>query len=116
MQALEGPQEIVAALAAEYRRRRDFLHPALTAIPGITCVRPQGGFYVFPNLGRYLSPEVPTTLALGSRLLEEQGVALVPGEGFGAPGYARLSFARPMEELREGVDRIGSFLGGLVLR
>jgi aspartate aminotransferase len=115
VQALDGPQEIVAALAAEYRRRRDFVHPAIAAIPGVRCVRPDGGFYVFPNLAGFLTRETPTTLALGSRLLEEQGVALVPGEGFGAPGYARLSFARPMEELREGVDRIAAFLGGLVL-
>jgi aspartate aminotransferase len=115
VQALDGPQEIVATLAAEYRRRRDFVHPAISAIPGVRCVRPDGGFYVFPDLAGFLTRETPTTLALGSRLLEEQGVALVPGEGFGAPGYARLSFARPMEELREGVDRIAAFLGGLVL-
>jgi aspartate aminotransferase len=115
VEALDGPQEIVATLAAEYRRRRDFVHPAISAIPGVRCVRPDGGFYVFPNLAGFLTRELPTTLALGSRLLEEQGVALVPGEGFGAPGYARLSFARPLEELREGVDRIAAFLGGLVL-
>lgn len=115
VQALDGSQKIVAALAAEYRRRRDFVHPALAAIPGVRCVRPDGGFYVFPNLTGFLGRKIPTTLALGSRLLEEQGVALVPGEGFGAPGYARLSFARPLEELREGVDRIAAFLGGLVL-
>jgi len=114
-QALDGPQDGVLTMAAEYRRRRDWIHPALTAMPGITCVLPEGGFYVFPNLGRYLSPEVPTTLALCARLLEKEGVALVPGEGFGAPGYARLSFARPIEELREGVDRLATFLGGLVL-
>jgi aspartate aminotransferase len=114
-QALDGPQDVVLTLAAEYRRRREYIHPALAAIPGITCVRPAGGFYVFPNMERYLSRDVPTTLALCGRLLEKQGVALVPGEGFGAPGYARLSFARPIEELREGVDRIATFLGGLVL-
>jgi aspartate aminotransferase len=115
VQALDGPQDNVLTLAAEYRRRRDFIHAALVAIPGITCVRPDGGFYVFPNLDRYLSQEVPTTLALCARLLEKEGMALVPGEGFGTPGYARLSFARPIEELREGVDRLAAFLGGLVL-
>ena len=112
-EALDGPQDLVDALAAEYRRRRDFVHPAVSAIPGVTCVRPDGGFYVFPNLQAFLDRRTPTTLALVSRLLEEQGVALVAGEGFGAPGYARLSFARPMEELREGVERIAAFLGGL---
>ena len=64
-----------------------------------------------PGVSRCLSREVPTSLELGRRLLEEKHVAVVPGEGFGAPGYFRLSFARPMEELREGVRRIAEFLG-----
>jgi aspartate aminotransferase len=113
VEALTGRQDVVRALAEEYRRRRDFVHTAVAAVPGVTCVRPEGGFYLFLNLKAHLSRRVPTTLAIGSRLLEEQGVALVPGEGFGAPGYARLSFARPMDELRDGVARIASFLGGL---
>jgi aspartate aminotransferase len=113
VEALTGPQGAVRELAAEYRRRRDFIHPAVAAIPDVTCVLPEGGFYVFPNLKAYLSRTLPTTLDLGRRLLEEEGVAIVPGEGFGAPGYARLSFARPMDELRDGVARIASFLAGL---
>jgi aspartate aminotransferase len=56
---------------------------------------------------------VPTTLELARLLLEEKGVATVPGEGFGAPGYLRVSFARPLEELREGAARVAAFLGGL---
>ena len=108
--ALNGPQEFVGELLAEYRRRRDLVHSALLAIPGATCVEPQGGFYAFPNLSRYLGREIPTTLELGRRLLEDKHVAVVPGEGFGAPGYVRISFARPLEELREGVRRIAEFL------
>ena len=82
----------------------------MLAIPGVSCAVPQGGFYAFPNLGRYLGREIPTTLELGRRLLEDKHVAVVPGEGFGAPGYVRISFARPLEELREGVRRIAEFL------
>ena len=108
--ALNGPQEFVGELLAEYRRRRDLVHSALLAIPGATCVEPQGGFYAFPNLSRYLGREIPTTLELSRRLLEDKHVAVVPGEGFGAPGYVRISFARPLEELREGVRRIAEFL------
>ncbi len=108
--ALNGPQEYVGELLAEYRRRRDLVHSALLAIPGATCVEPQGGFYAFPNLSRYLGREIPTTLELSRRLLEDKHVAVVPGEGFGAPGYVRISFARPLEELREGVRRIAEFL------
>ncbi len=112
VEALTGPQKFVTDLLAEYQRRRDFVHPALAAIPGVTCVLPAGGFYAFPNVGRHLSPRWPNTLALGLDLLDETRVAVVPGEGFGAPGYLRVSFARPMEELKEGVQRIASFLAG----
>jgi aspartate aminotransferase len=113
VEALTGPQKAVQDLAAEYRRRRDFIYPAVKALPNVSCVEPMGGFYVFPNLVRYLGPTVPNTLELGRRLLEEKGVATVPGEGFGAPGYLRISFARPMEDLHEGMERIREFLSGL---
>jgi aspartate aminotransferase len=110
VEALTGPQKFVQGLVAEYRRRRDFLHPAIAALPRVTCVEPEGGFYLFPNLARYLTPEMPTSLELARRLLEEKGVAVVPGEGFGAPGYIRISFARSLEDLREGAKRIAAFL------
>jgi aspartate aminotransferase len=108
--ALSGSQEGVREMVNEYRRRRDFVHAALTEIPGITCTRPAGAFYAFPNLTRLLNPELPTTVDLSRRLLEETHVAVVPGEGFAAPGYVRLSFARPFDELREGVHRLAQFL------
>jgi aspartate aminotransferase len=113
VEALSGLQKFVQSLAGEYRRRRDFLHPVLAAIPKITCVEPEGGFYLFPNVARYLRAEMPTTLELADRLLEERGVAVVPGEGFGAPGYVRISFARSLDELKEGSRRIVSFFAGL---
>jgi aspartate aminotransferase len=113
LEALTGPQKFVQELLSEYRRRRDFLHPALAAIPEVTCVEPGGGFYLFPNVGRYLSSKFPTSMALALRLLEEARVATVPGEGFGTPGYLRVSFARPLDELREGAQRLTEFLQGL---
>jgi aspartate aminotransferase len=113
VEALTGPQRGVQDLVGEYRRRRDYLHGAVTQLPRISCALPGGAFYLFPNLGRYLSSQVPTTLDLASRLLDEQGLAAVPGEGFGAPGYLRLSFARPLEELKEGAARLASFLAQL---
>jgi aspartate aminotransferase len=87
--------------------------PFLSSIPGVTCVRPQGAFYFFPNVAKCLSKEVPTTLALGLRLLDETGVAVVPGEGFEAPGYLRISFARSLPELEAGGRRIANFLSHL---
>lgn len=113
VEALSGSQAMVRELVAEYRQRRDLIHPAVAGIPGVSCVRPEGGFYVFPNVGHYLSPACATTLDLAARLLEEAGVAVVPGEGFGAPGYIRISFARGTEELREGAERLAGFFRGL---
>jgi aspartate aminotransferase len=109
VEALTGPQKFVQDLVTEYRRRRDFVHDALTHIPKLTAVLPGGGFYLFLNVARYLDSRVSTTLELSRRLLEESRVAVVPGEGFAAPGYLRLSFARPMEELREGAERLAAF-------
>jgi aspartate aminotransferase len=114
LEALTGPQKGVQEMVAEYRRRRDFIHDAVAALPRVSCVVPQGAFYLFPNVARHLRAGMPTTLDLAQRLLEEKGVAVVPGEAFGAPGYVRISFARPLEELREGVGLIGDFLGSLV--
>ncbi len=113
VEALTGPQKFVQELCVEYRRRRDYIHAAVAALPKVSCVSPGGGFYLFPNLARYLGSAVPTTLELSRRLLEEQRVAVVPGEGFAAPGYLRISFARPMEDLKEGVRRLGAFLESL---
>jgi aspartate aminotransferase len=110
VEALAGPQDVVVERAAEYRRRRDFVHAAMAAVPGVTCLEPEGGFYVFPDVTRCLSREVPDTVALATRLLEEEAVAVVPGEGFHAPGFFRLSFAAPFADLREGARRIAGFL------
>lgn len=112
-EALNGPQDLVPRMRAEYQKRRDAMLPFLASIPGVTCVRPQGAFYFFPNVSKSLSKEVPTTLALGLRLLDETGVAVVPGEGFAAPGYLRISFARSLPELEAGGRRIANFLGHL---
>jgi aspartate aminotransferase len=116
VEALTGPQQLVADLAAEYRRRRDFIHPAIAGIPGLTCVQPGGGFYLFPNVSRYLGGPVPTSLDLAGRLLDEEKVAVVAGEGFAAPGYLRISFARSMDDLREGARRIAAFFSRLPAR
>jgi aspartate aminotransferase len=110
IEALTGPQKFVQDLVAEYRRRRDFLHGALSAIPKVTCVQPAGAFYLFPNVARHLGPRTPSTLAMAERLLEEEKVAVVPGEGFAAPGYLRVSFARPMADLQAGAERLAAFL------
>jgi aspartate aminotransferase len=107
--ALTAPQEAVREMAREYRRRRDLIHPALVGVPGVTCLEPEGGFYVFPDVSRRLSKAIPDTISLAARLLEEKAVAVVPGEGFHAPGFFRLSFATAFEDLQEGARRIAAF-------
>jgi len=111
--ALAGSQRPRREMARQYRRRRDRSLRALRRIPGVRCHEPEGGFYLFPNLKAFLGHDVPDTLTLAARLLDEARVAVVPGEGFGAPGYVRVSFARPIPELEEGMRRLGSFLARL---
>jgi aspartate aminotransferase len=113
VEALIGSQKCVQELWYAYQRRLDAFHPLIAAIPGVTCVRPAGAFYLFPNVARCLSESVPTSIELARRLLDEAKVAVVPGEGFAAPGYVRISFARPVDELVDGARRIAAFLAGL---
>ncbi|HVD13220.1 MAG TPA: pyridoxal phosphate-dependent aminotransferase [Actinomycetota bacterium] len=114
--ALEGDQGEVAVMRAAFDRRRRRIHELLAAIPGVECVEPQGAFYAFPSfaavLGRPLRGHTPaTTLELADVVLEEARVAFVPGEAFGAPGYARFSYALGEDDLVEGVTRIAKLLG-----
>jgi aspartate aminotransferase len=109
VQALRGPQDELRRMLAEYLRRRDFIQARIAAIPGVVCPVPDGAFYVFPDVARCLSKALPDTIALGAKLLEEKAVAVVPGEGFEAPGTFRLSFATAFEDLQEGASRIEAF-------
>ncbi|MFA9428686.1 pyridoxal phosphate-dependent aminotransferase [Egicoccus sp. AB-alg2] len=115
--ALTGPQEPVAHMREAFDRRRRLAVERLAAIPGVEVVEPEGAFYVFPSfegvLGRELAGRrLDTTLELAEVLLEQAKVALVPGEAFGAPGYARLSYALGDDDLAEGIDRIAKLLAG----
>ena len=109
--AVEGPLEGVAVMRATYDRRRMIAFDRLNAIPGVECALPEGAFYAFPSLQGALGREVggrvvTTSYDLCEALLEVANVALVPGEGFGAPGYARVSYALSDDDLVEGLDRI----------
>jgi aspartate aminotransferase len=109
--ALTGPQESVGEMLAEYRRRRDSLHAWLTADPRIRCVKPAGAFYLFVDISGLLSPDgIATSAQFAQALLDEAHVALTAGEAFEAPGFLRISYATSMERLREGANRIASFV------
>lgn len=111
IEALTGPQDSVVSMAAAFEKRRDFVVPRLNAIPGISCTMPHGAFYVFPQvsdlLGRsYQGQRLQTPTDFADFLLDEAGVAIVPGEGFGDNTSFRLSYASSMAELEEGLERI----------
>jgi aspartate/methionine/tyrosine aminotransferase len=113
--AVAGDLDAVAEMRAAFERRGKVMHDLLVAIPGVTCLEPQGAFYCFPSfegvLGRELGGRTPSnTLELCDVILDEAQVAVVPGEAFGAPGYARLSFALADHALVEGVERIAKLL------
>ncbi len=113
--AVTGDLSAVAMMRDAFERRGKTMHSMLSNIPGVMCVEPQGAFYCFPSfegvLGRELGGRVVTsTLELAEVLLDVAKVAIVPGEAFGAAGYARLSFALGDDDLEVGVQRIADFL------
>ena len=110
--ALHGPQDEVRAMVAEFRRRREAIVEGLNTIPGVSCAKPSGAFYVFPNI---------TGLGMKSAelerlLLEEAGVAALSGTAFGShgEGYVRFSYANSIENIREGLRRFEAFAQGHV--
>jgi aspartate/methionine/tyrosine aminotransferase len=114
--AVSGGLEDVVRMRTAFERRGKLMHQMLTAIPGITCMPPQGAFYCFPNvsglLGRNLGGSTAaTSLELADLVLDKAKVAFVPGEAFGAPRYARFSFALGDDDLREGMTRLAALVG-----
>jgi aspartate/methionine/tyrosine aminotransferase len=115
--AVSGDLSAVATMREAFDRRRMAMYKLLNDIPGVVCNEPQGAFYCFPSfkgvLGKSIRGQTPqSALELADLILEEVKVAIVPGEGFGAPGYARLSYALGDDDLAEGVMRISELLAG----
>jgi len=115
VEALNGPQETVAKMVAEFAWRRDDIYKRLLAIPGVTSPRPGGAFYIFPNFSAYFDRLTPRPVqshsqALAEYFLEEAIVAAVPGAEFGEDRCIRLSFATSRERLATGVSRIQTAL------
>ncbi|TVS13246.1 MAG: pyridoxal phosphate-dependent aminotransferase [Wenzhouxiangella sp.] len=105
--ALAGDQSCVAEMCKAFRKRHDWLVPALDALPGINCIPGNGAFYVFADCSGVIEElGLKDDLALAEHLLEHAGVATVPGTAFGAAGHLRLSFACDLETLQSAVQRI----------
>jgi aspartate aminotransferase len=116
--ALSGPQDVPAARCAEFAQKRDQVLAALQAVPGVACPKPQGAFYVFPDIscafgkshnGKRISNDVEFCAAL----LEAKGVACVPGSAFGEPRALRISYTCPTPQLAPGMQRIQEFFAEL---
>ncbi|BAD76457.1 aspartate transaminase (transaminase A) [Geobacillus kaustophilus HTA426] len=109
--AYSGPQEPVEQMRQAFEKRLDIIYDKLVQIPGFTCIKPQGAFYLFPNARKAADmAECRTVDEFVAVLLEEAKVALVPGSGFGAPDYVRLSYATSLEALETAIERIRRFM------
>jgi len=108
LEAITGPQDMVEVMVTEYQRRRDAVVAGLNTIPGFICQKPQGAFYVFPNITGtgFGSSE------LANLILEKAGVALLPGNSFGeyGEGYLRISYANSLENIQKGLEKIRAVL------
>jgi aspartate/methionine/tyrosine aminotransferase len=111
IEALTGPQDFVDEMLAEYQRRRDRLVELLNAIPGIQALKPQGAFYVFPNIKSFGI----SSGEMQQRLLEEAGVAVLAGTDFGAGGngYLRFAYATSMNVIEQAMEKIQKFFSTL---
>lgn len=113
VEAINGPQDTVVAMRESFDKRRQTMLSMLADAPGIDCVEPAGAFYVFPNVAGVLNDTYPSSETLAEGLLEEAGVAVVPGDSFGATGFLRLSYALSDTDLEKGVSRMVSMFGRL---
>jgi aspartate aminotransferase len=109
--AMTGDQTPTELMRVEFHRRRDYMLDRLRAIPGVNCIRPNGAFYLFPNVKNYFGKAYKGILInnatdLAALLLKEAHVAVVPGVAFGNDDYFRLSYACSMENIKQGLDRI----------
>ena len=112
VEALNGPQDSVATMLAEYTRRREWLLKALNEIPGLRCPQPEGAFYAFPDVRGCLKGSLKTSADFTNELLEKQHTVVTDGAGFGADGFIRISYATSLDRLREGVERIKRVVDG----
>ena len=112
--ALQSSQECVTEMRADYLKLRDQILGRMAEIPGITCTKPEGAFYVYPNVSAFLGkPGAQTTIELAARLLHEAHVVTVPGEAFGTSEHIRLAYAVSHKDVDEGMDRMKAFFAKL---
>ena len=118
VEALTGTQDFILKMVSEFDKRRKYMVERLNNIKGVTCIKPVGAFYAFPNVSSYYGRSfkgnsIKSSMDLSAYLLDEAKVAVVPGAAFGDDRYIRLSYATSMENIQKGLDRIESALSNL---
>ncbi len=118
IESLNGPHEYLKMMQIEFHKRRDYLYDKLLAIKGLSCYKPEGAFYLFPDFSHFMNKsyngsKVNNSLDLAMYLLSEARIALVPGSAFGAEGFMRFSYATSMENLSDAVERLKKALDKL---
>jgi len=112
--ALAGPQDCVTEFRAEFIALRDYMLSKLAEIPGVTCTKPEGAFYVYPNMSAFIGKGgIKSATELATRLLHEAHVVTVPGEAFGTAEHIRISYPVTKQAIDEGTRRIAEFVGKL---
>ena len=119
IEALSGSQECVEQMKDAFKRRRDLIVQLLNELPNVFCAIPGGAFYVFPNFEKYLGKKgngklLKDTFDISEYILESAKVVTVPGDGFGAPGHIRFSYATDSKTIKEGVDRVAVALKNII--
>lgn len=105
LQALNEPQESIVAMREEFQKRRDQMMTAFDGVPQVKYIKPDGAFYLFCDFS-----QLGVSLDIAKQILDDVNVAIIPGEGFGAPGFMRLSFATSTEQIAEGTKRIAQWI------
>lgn len=116
--AITGPQDCVTEMKNAFTERRNYMVDKIASIPGLSCIEPTGAFYVFMDVKstfgkKHEGKSIATSDDFAALLLESANVAVVPGTGFGAPDYVRLSYALAMEQVQTGMNRIATFIQNL---
>jgi aspartate/methionine/tyrosine aminotransferase len=118
IEALAGPQYVISEMLEEFKLRQEYFHRELTSIKGITCYKPEGAFFLFPNVSHYFGKstdvfKIAHSFDFAMHILYEAHIAAVPGSAFGAEGYMRFSYATSMENLKEAIFRLKKALSKL---
>ena len=119
IEALTGSQDCVNNMRSKFKRRRDLIISLLNKLPNIKCKIPGGAFYAFPDFSKYINRDgngklLKDTFDISEYILEHSKVVTVPGDGFGAPGHIRFSYATSSAVIKEGIDRVKFTLESIV--